>query len=37
MPTMMIIADTSGNMSIFENNGKIAGWAGLRPGNDEKV
>jgi hypothetical protein len=24
-------------MSVFENSGKITGWAGLRPGNDKSV
>ena len=41
---MIIIAETGGDtctvyevrgMSVFENSGKITGWAGLRPRNDE--
>ncbi|MDR1339004.1 MAG: IS110 family transposase [Prevotellaceae bacterium] len=24
-------------MNVFEDSGKIAGWAGLRPGNDESA
>jgi transposase len=34
---MIIIAETGGDMSAFEDSGKIAGWAGLRPGNDESA
>jgi transposase len=34
---MIIIAETGGDMSVFENSGKITGWAGLRPRNDESV
>jgi transposase len=34
---MVIIAETGGNMSVFENSGKITGWAGLRPRNDESA
>ena len=34
---MIIIAETGGDMSVFENSGKITGWAGLRPGNDESA
>jgi transposase len=34
---MTIIAETGGDMSVFENSGKIAGWAGLRPRNDESA
>ena len=34
---MMIIAETGGDMSVFENSGKITGWAGLRPRNDESA
>ena len=34
---MTIIAETGGDMSIFENSGKITGWAGLRPRNDESA
>jgi transposase len=34
---MIIIAETGGNMSAFENSGKFTGWTGLRPGNDESA
>jgi len=34
---MMIIAETGGDMTVFENSGKITGWAGLRPRNDESA
>ena len=34
---MTIIAETGGDMSVFENSGKITGWAGLRPRNDESA
>ena len=34
---MVIIAETGGDMSVFENSGKITGWAGLRPRNDESA
>jgi transposase len=34
---MCIIAETGVDMSVFENSGKIAGWAGLRPRNDESA
>lgn len=34
---MQIIAETGGNMETFENSGKLAGWAGLRPRNDESA
>jgi transposase len=34
---MLIIAETGGNMSVFENSGKIIDCAGLRPGNDESA
>jgi transposase len=37
LSAMSIIAETGGDMSIFENSGKIAGWAGLRPRNDESA
>ena len=30
-----IFAETGGDMSVFENSGKLSGWAGLRPRNDE--
>jgi transposase len=32
---MTIIAETGGNVNIFENSGKITGWTGLRPRNQE--
>jgi transposase len=34
---MIIIAETGGDMRVFENSGKITGWAGLRPRNDESA
>jgi transposase len=34
---MIIIAETGGDMSVFENSGKITGWTGLRPRNDESA
>ena len=43
---MIIMAETGGDtctvyevrgMSVFENSGKITGWAGLRPRNDESA
>jgi hypothetical protein len=34
---MIIIAETGGDMTVFENSGKITGWAGLRPRNDESA
>jgi transposase len=34
---MIIIAETGADMSVFENSGKITGWAGLRPKNDESA
>jgi transposase len=34
---MIIIAETGGDMKVFENSGKITGWAGLRPRNDESA
>jgi len=34
---MIIIAETGGDMSVFENSGKFSGWAGLRPRNDESA
>jgi transposase len=34
---MIILAETGGDMSVFENSGKITGWAGLRPRNDESA
>lgn len=32
-----IIAEIGADMSEFENSGKISGWAGLRPRNDESA
>lgn len=34
---MQIIAETGADMSVFENSGKLTGWAGLRPRNDESA
>jgi transposase len=34
---MQIIAETSGDMKAFENSGKLTGWTGLRPRNDESA
>lgn len=34
---MTIIAETGGDMSVFESSDKIVGWAGLRPSNDESA
>jgi transposase len=34
---MIMIAETGGDMSAFENSGKITGWAGLRPRNNESA
>lgn len=34
---MQIIAETGNNMDAFETSGKITGWAGLRPKNDESA
>ena len=34
---MTIIAETGGDMRVFENSGKITGWTGLRPRNDESA
>jgi transposase len=34
---IIIIAETGGDMSAFENSGKLAGWTGLRPRNDESA
>ena len=34
---MIIIAETGADMTVFENSGKITGWAGLRPRNDESA
>ena len=35
--SMCIIAETGADMNTFENSGKISGWAGLRPRNDESA
>ncbi|GHU92004.1 IS110 family transposase [Bacteroidia bacterium] len=35
--SMIIIAETGADMRIFETSGKITGWAGLRPRNDESA
>jgi len=32
---IIIIAETGGDMSAFDNSGKFTGWTGLRPRNDE--
>ena len=37
LSAMIIIAETGGDMSVFHNSGKITGWAGLRPRNDESA
>jgi len=34
---MQIIAETGADMSLFETSGKLTGWAGLRPRNDESA
>ena len=34
---MIIIAETGGDMSAFDNSGKFTGWTGLRPRNDESA
>lgn len=34
---MQIISETGGDMNAFDNSGKITGWAGLRPKNDESA
>lgn len=34
---MQIIAETGGDMSKFDHSGKLTGWAGLRPRNDESA
>jgi len=34
---MQIIAETGGDMKAFENSGKLTGWTGLRPRNDESA
>jgi transposase len=35
--SMCIIAEIGVDMSVFENSGKVTGWAGLRPRNDESA
>jgi transposase len=35
--SMIILAETGGNMKAFENSGKFVGWTGLRPRNDESA
>jgi len=37
LAAMQIIAETGGNMKAFENSGKLTGWTGLRPRNDESA
>jgi transposase len=32
-----LIAETGADMSVFDNSGKLTGWAGLRPRNDESA
>jgi transposase len=34
---MIIVSETGGDMSVFENSGKFTGWTGLRPRNDESA
>ena len=34
---MQIIAETGADMKAFENSGKLTGWTGLRPRNDESA
>ena len=34
---MQIVAETGADMSAFENSGKLTGWTGLRPRNDESA
>lgn len=33
----VIIAETGTDMKVFENSGKLSGWIGLRPKNDESA
>lgn len=33
----VIIAETGADMKVFENSGKLSGWIGLRPKNDESA
>lgn len=37
LAAMIIIAETGADMRVFEDSGKITGWAGLRPRNDESA
>ncbi|MDR0231809.1 MAG: IS110 family transposase [Dysgonamonadaceae bacterium] len=34
---MIIIAETGADMNLFETSGKLTGWAGMRPRNDESA
>jgi transposase len=34
---MQIIAETGADMNAFENSGRLTGWTGLRPKNDESA
>jgi transposase len=34
---MIIVVETGGDMSVFENSGKFTDWTGLYPGNDESA
>ena len=34
---MQILAETGGDMKSFESSGKLTGWTGLRPRNDESA
>lgn len=37
LSSMVIIAETGGDMKKFENSSKFTGWVGLRPRNDESA
>jgi hypothetical protein len=37
LSSMLLIAETGGDMKAFETSGKFAGWTGLRPRNDESA
>lgn len=37
LAAMMILAETGADMKAFENSGKLSGWTGLRPRNDESA
>ncbi len=37
LSAMLIFAETGGDMKAFENSGRLTGWAGLRPRNDESA